>query len=83
MFEVKMNARYCDKCGRSTEHKELIKQKPSKYGDSKKEKFKEFLSGFLGGMASPAGASLDLIDRYVVCLECGTKTLENHGDEFQ
>ncbi|MEZ8077597.1 hypothetical protein ACED27_21425 [Vibrio sp. FF112] len=78
-----MSARYCDKCGQKTEHKELIKQKPSKYGNSKKEKFKEFLAGFLGGMASPAGASLDLIARYVVCLECGIKTLENHGDEFQ
>ncbi|MCL9777175.1 hypothetical protein [Vibrio methylphosphonaticus] len=78
-----MSARYCEKCGKETEYKELIKQKPSQYGKSKKQQFNAFLSGFFGGVASPAGASLDLIDRYVVCLECGSKTLDNHGDEFQ
>lgn len=78
-----MGVRYCEKCGKETEHKELIKQKPSKYGKSKKEQFKAFLEGFFGGVASPLGASLDLIDRYVECSECGNKTLENYGDEFQ
>ncbi|KJY82145.1 pullulanase [Vibrio galatheae] len=79
-----MAIQYCEKCGKETEHKELIKQKPSKYGKSRKEKFKEFLSGFLAGVAvGPALASIELIDRYVVCQECGHKKLENHGEEFQ
>ncbi|MCD1213241.1 hypothetical protein [Vibrio cholerae] len=77
-----MNNRFCEKCSQKTEHKELIKQKPSKYGKSKKEQFKAFLDGFFGGVASPVGASLDLIDRYVVCSVCGHKTLDNQGDEF-
>lgn len=75
--------KYCHTCQKDTVHKEIVKQKPSKFGRDKKEQFKAFLSGFFGGTASPFGASLDLIDRYVVCSECGTKTLENHGDEFQ
>ncbi|HHF3110242.1 TPA: hypothetical protein ACPJ1P_004774 [Vibrio diabolicus] len=78
-----MSTRFCEKCGKETEHKELIKQKPSKYGKSKKEQFKAFLEGFFGGVASSVGASLDLIDRYMVCQKCGHKTLENQGDEFQ
>ncbi|MFA0442946.1 hypothetical protein BCU70_12980 [Vibrio sp. 10N.286.49.C2] len=78
-----MSVRICKACGNMTEHKEIIKQKPSKYGKSNKEQFKAFLEGFLGGVASPAGASLDLIDRYIVCTQCGHKTLENHGEEFQ
>ncbi|USD33700.1 MULTISPECIES: hypothetical protein [Vibrio] len=78
-----MSLSFCEKCGEKTEHKELIKQKPSKYGKSKKEQFKAFLEGFFGGVASPVGASLDLIDRYVVCEKCGYKTLENLGDAFQ
>jgi hypothetical protein len=78
-----MSKQLCEHCGEETEHKEVIKQKPSKYGKSKKEQFKAFLDGFFGGRASPFGASLDLIDRYVVCKKCGHKKLENFGDEFQ
>ncbi|WP_165313566.1 hypothetical protein [Vibrio ziniensis] len=77
-----MIIQYCKKCGKETEHKELIKQKPSKYGKSKQEQFKAFIEGFFGGMASPAGAALDLVDRYVECNECGLKTLDNQGEEF-
>ncbi len=79
---IEMSDIFCEKCGKQTEHKELIKQKSSKYGKSKKEQFKAFLEGFFGGVASPVGASLDLINRYVVCSECGHKTLDNQGDEF-
>jgi len=78
-----MVKKFCKCCAEVTDHKEIIKQKPSKYGKSKKEQFKAFLSGFFGGVASPAGASLDLIDRYIVCKKCGHKELENYGDEFQ
>ncbi len=79
-----MTIQYCDECGRATEHKELIKQKPSPYGKSRKEQFKAFISGFLAGASvGPALASLELIDRYVVCKECGAKKLENHGQEFE
>jgi len=78
-----MEVRFCEKCGKETEHKEIVKQKPSKYGKSKKEQFKAFLEGFFSGSASPALASLDLLDRYVECQECHHRTLENHGDEFQ
>ncbi|WP_038173475.1 MULTISPECIES: hypothetical protein [Vibrio] len=79
-----MTIQFCDKCARPTAHKELIKQKPSPYGKSRKEQFKAFLSGFFGGIAvGPALASLELIDRYVVCQECGHKKLENHGEEFK
>ena len=65
------------------DHEEMIKQKPSKYGKSKKEQFKAFLDGFFSGVASPVLASLELMDRYVKCGECGLTTLENHGDEFK
>ncbi|WP_059122242.1 hypothetical protein [Vibrio sp. MEBiC08052] len=78
-----MSTRFCEQCGKKTEHKEIIKQKPSKYGTSRKEQFKAFLNGFFGGMASPVGASLDLVDRYIVCTQCHHHTLENHGSEFQ
>ena len=78
-----MLKQFCDHCGEETEHREIIKQKPSKYGNSRKEQFKAFLSGFFAGTVSPAGASLDLIDRYVVCKKCGHKKRENLGDEFQ
>ncbi|WP_220721351.1 hypothetical protein [Agarivorans litoreus] len=78
-----MFKQYCKKCGEETDHKELMKQKPSKYGTSKTEQFKAFMEGFFGGTASAVGASLDLLDRYVVCQQCGCKTLDNKGDEFQ
>ncbi|CAE6892426.1 hypothetical protein ACOMICROBIO_FLGHMIGD_00943 [Vibrio sp. B1FLJ16] len=62
-----------------------MRQKPSKYGKSKKEQFKAFLDGFFSGSAAslPAGASLELTDRYIICTSCGKETLENHGEEFQ
>ncbi|WP_406611354.1 hypothetical protein [Agarivorans sp. JK6] len=78
-----MFKRYCKKCGEETDHKELMKQKPSKYGTSKTEQLKAFMEGFFGGTASAVGASLDLLDRYIVCQQCGCKTLDNKGDEFQ
>ncbi len=80
-----MNTRFCEKCGKDTEHKETMKQKPSKYGKSKKEQFKAFLDGFFSGYAAslPGGASLELTDRYVVCTICGKATIENHDQEFQ
>lgn len=62
-----------------------MRQKPSKYGKSKKEQFTAFLDGLFSGSAAslPAGASLELTDRYIVCTQCGKSTLENHGEEFQ
>lgn len=80
-----MNTRFCEQCGEETTHKEVMKQKPSKYGKSKKEQFKAFLDGFFSGSAAslPAGASLELTDRYIVCTQCGKQTLENYGEEFQ
>lgn len=79
-----MAIQWCDKCATNTEHKEVIKQKPSQFGKSRKEQFKAFLSGFFSGVAvGGALASLELLDRYVVCQQCGHKKLENHGEEFQ
>jgi len=80
-----MNTRFCEQCGEETTHKEVMKQKPSKYGKSRKEQFKAFLDGFFSGSAAslPAGVSLELTDRYIVCTQCGKQTLENHGEEFQ
>ncbi|KLN65290.1 hypothetical protein [Vibrio sp. VPAP30] len=80
-----MNIRFCEKCKMNTEHKEVMKQKPSEYGMSRKEQFKAFLSGFFSGSAAslPGGASLELTDRYVACSVCGETILENCGDEFQ
>ena len=80
-----MNKRFCEECGEKTEHRETIKQKPSKYGNSKKEQFKAFLDGFFSGASAslPGGASLELTNRYIVCEKCGKQTLENHGTEFQ
>ncbi len=80
-----MNVRFCEKCGKDTEHKEIMKQKPSKYGKSRKEQFKAFLDGFFSGSAAslPGVASLEVTDRYIVCSNCGQATLENHGQEFR
>ncbi|WP_432463541.1 MULTISPECIES: hypothetical protein [unclassified Agarivorans] len=78
-----MLTQFCQTCGEQTEHQQLLKQKPSKYGTTKKEQIKAFIEGFFAGQASPVGASLDLIDRYLVCQKCGRKTLANQGDEFQ
>ncbi|WP_028022471.1 hypothetical protein [Enterovibrio calviensis] len=80
-----MSNRFCDKCGKEAQHKEVMKQKPSKYGKSRKEQFKAFLDGFFSGSASslPGGGSLEVTDRYLVCTRCGKHTLENHGLEFQ
>ncbi|EGA64899.1 hypothetical protein L1D54_03495 [Vibrio brasiliensis] len=79
-----MTVQWCEKCAQQTEHKEVMKQKPSQYGKSRKEQFKAFLSGFFTGVAvGGALASLELVDRYVVCQKCGHKKLENHGEEFQ
>ncbi|AAF96368.1 conserved hypothetical protein [Vibrio cholerae MAK 757] len=80
-----MSTRFCEKCGKNTEHKEVMKQKPSKYGKSKREQFKAFLDGFFSSSAAslPGGVSLELTDRYVVCAICGSATLENHGEQFQ
>ncbi|BCK22635.1 MULTISPECIES: hypothetical protein [Vibrio] len=80
-----MSTRFCKKCGKNTEHKEVMKQKPSKYGKSKREQFKAFLDGFFSSSAAslPGGISLELTDRYVVCAVCGSATLENHGEQFQ
>ncbi|MVB16844.1 pullulanase [Vibrio cholerae] len=80
-----MSTRFCKKCGKNTEHKEVMKQKTSKYGKSKREQFKAFLDGFFSSSAAslPGGISLELTDRYVVCAVCGSATLENHGEQFQ
>ncbi|UTH75012.1 hypothetical protein [Chromobacterium sp. IIBBL 290-4] len=78
-----MTMQFCEVCGKATEHKELIKQKPSKYGASRREQLKAFVDGFFSGVGGGGAAAIDLIDRYVVCQECGHKKLENHGEQFQ
>ncbi|WP_194436668.1 hypothetical protein [Vibrio fluminensis] len=79
-----MAVRYCSNCGKTCEHKEIIKQKPSPYGKSRKEQFKAFLSGFFSAATLSAPlASLDLIDRYEQCSHCQHMTLDNKGEEFQ
>lgn len=79
-----MAVRYCSNCGKTCEHKEIIKQKPSPYGKSRKEQFKAFLSGFFSGVTVGAGlASLELIDRYEQCTHCHHMTLDNKGEEFK
>ncbi|PKG37842.1 hypothetical protein [Psychromonas sp. Urea-02u-13] len=72
-----MPIQLCEICGEETAHKEAIVQKPSKYGKSKKEQFKAFLSGFFLSDASVSDLSHALTDRYVICEKCGHKKLEN------
>lgn len=45
-----MNKRFCEECGEETEHRETIKQKPSKYGNSKKSSSKHSSMAFLVGL---------------------------------
>ncbi|MCG6229670.1 hypothetical protein [Vibrio furnissii] len=80
-----MSMTFCESCNKETEHKEVMKQKKSKYSNSKKDKVKEFFDGFFSASSAslPAGASLELTDRYIICTKCGKETLENHGTEFQ
>nr|WP_241909836.1 hypothetical protein [Vibrio sp. 10N.261.55.A7] len=84
-MEIRMSQSFCSRCKKETEHNESMKQKPSKYGKSRKEQIKAFLDGFFSGSAAslPGGASLELTERYLVCTVCGLQTLENHGTEFQ
>lgn len=72
----------CPTCGFDTSHIQLLMQKESKYGSSKKEKIKEFVDGFLSGTASPALASLELIDRHLICEKCGVRRIVNEGKEL-
>lgn len=72
----------CPDCGCDTSHVQLLMQKKSKYGSSKKEKFKEFIDGFLSGTASPVLASLELIDRHLICEKCGVRRIVNEGQEL-
>ncbi|POZ62088.1 hypothetical protein [Chromobacterium alticapitis] len=78
-----MAKQYCEKCGKETEHKEWIQQKPSQYGKSRKEQLKAFLDGFFSGWGGHGLASIDLVDRYVICQACGNKKLQNHGEQFK
>ncbi|OHX16095.1 hypothetical protein BI343_16095 [Chromobacterium amazonense] len=78
-----MAKQFCETCGKQTEHREWIQQKPSMYGTSRKEKLKAFLDGFFSGWGGGGAAAIDLVDRYVICQSCGRKTLQNHGEQFQ
>ncbi len=80
-----MSTRFCEKCGKNTEHKEVMKQKPSKYGKSKKRAAQGISRWIFSSSAAslPGGVSPELTDRYVVCFICGSATLENHGEQFQ
>lgn len=78
-----MAQRYCEHCKKNTEYREIVRQKPSKFGTSRKEKVKAFFSGFFSGWGSGGLAWIELTDRYVVCQECGEQVKENFGEKFQ
>lgn len=81
---MSMQSKFCEKCNEITPHREVIKQKPSKYDQSRKGKFIAFLEGFFSpSKAIPGGVALELTDRYLECVNCKHRTLDNKGDEFQ
>lgn len=74
---------HCPACNMETSHIQLLLQKPSEYGTSKKEQVKAFVSGFISGSASPVLASLELLDRHLICEKCGVRRVENEGQELE
>ncbi|MNC24642.1 hypothetical protein D3C75_727020 [compost metagenome] len=78
-----MTRQCCPRCGMHTEHSERIKQKPYPYPKTRRGHFMAFLNGFFSGVGGHGIAALELLDRYVVCQQCGLERLENHGEEFK
>lgn len=72
--------RYCEKCGKNTEHKELMQPKPVQRPKTVTDFLKQLVSSEL---YSYQVGTADLLDRYIVCKVCGTKRLENVGHEFE
>lgn len=72
--------RYCEKCGKNTEHKELMQTKPVQRPKTVTDFIKQFISLEL---RSYQVMDTDTLDRYIICEVCGTKRLENVGQEFE
>ena len=71
---------YCEKCGKNTEHKELMQLKPVQRPKTLTDFIKRFISLEL---RSYQVMDTETLDRYIVCEVCGTKRLENVGQEFE
>ena len=72
--------RYCEKCGKNTEHKELMQLKPVQRPKTVTDFIKQFIAL---ESRSYQVMDTDSLDRYIVCEVCGTKRLENVGHEFE
>ena len=72
--------RYCEKCGKNTEHKELMQPKPAQRPKTVTDFIKQFISL---ESRSYQVMDTDSLDRYIICEVCGTKRLENVGQEFE
>mgnify|MGYP000213849303 CR=1 FL=1 len=72
--------RYCEKCGKNTEHKELMQPKPVQRPKTLTDFIKQFISL---ESRSYQVMDTDSLDRYIICEVCGTKRLENVGQEFE
>ncbi|WP_038123544.1 hypothetical protein [Vibrio nigripulchritudo] len=70
---------YCDTCRTTTNHKEMMVRKPSRYDTdySLSGRIKLFLHSWIN-----AGEYHDM-NRYVTCKACNTKSLDNRGNEFE
>ncbi|WP_047045477.1 hypothetical protein [Vibrio mexicanus] len=70
---------HCNQCKEQTPHREILVRKPSEYdGDtSPLGRVKLFVSSVING-----GHYYNM-DRYVTCQVCGTKELDNKGNEFE
>lgn len=71
---------YCEKCGKNTEHKELMQPKPVQRPKTMTDFIKQFISL---ESRSYQVMDTDSLDRYIVCEVCGTKRFENVGQEFE
>ncbi|MGR5284430.1 hypothetical protein ACP3V5_03855 [Vibrio maritimus] len=78
MFSM-TSSTYCQACNKPTSHKEMLVRKPSSYDTepSLMGKIKLFAHTFING-----GHYYDM-DRYITCQDCGKRTLENKGKEFE
>jgi DNA-directed RNA polymerase subunit RPC12/RpoP len=72
--------RYCEKCGKNTEHKELMQPKPAQRPKTVTDFIKQFIAL---ESRSYQVMDTDSLDRYIICEVCGTKRLENVGQEFE
>nr|WP_249199298.1 hypothetical protein [Photobacterium sp. GJ3] len=68
----------CSTCQTKSRHIIVLIRNPSAFAESNHRKYKEFIAGFIKGLAvGPFLAAMDEFSRHIICENCGRKTVEN------